>query len=112
MKITLNEEQLEQLAEEQYLDIQLNNGSSLYFEFNKDLTFSYCEIINPKSTNRRKTYSFGTEELAKMDETIPYYPFSNIHNPQCPQCMTPLIYKFDYCPKCGQKIVYEKDINL
>ena len=49
MKLKLTEEQIKQMYEDSYLDIELEDRAKLYFEFNNDKTFSYGEIYNPKS---------------------------------------------------------------
>lgn len=108
MKIKLTPEQIEQLKEDEYLDIDLGNGAALYFEFNKDGTFAYSEIFNQKGTDRRKAYAFSYEDLERLLPKKPHDPSYYHNDPLCPNCGTYLIYKFECCPKCGQAIDYRE----
>jgi hypothetical protein len=103
MKIKLTEEQIAQMYEDSYLDIELEDRAKLYFEFNNDKTFSYAEIYNPKPA--RNGYCFDEKDLKKLVPTKPYDPSWHHDWPTCPSCGTYMIYNFECCPKCGQTLL-------
>lgn len=107
MKIELTSEQLDQLRKDQYLDIDLGNGASLYFEFNSNDSFLYGEIHDPNpkiGMEKRNTYTFDVENLNKLKPTKPDDPSWYHNDPLCPTCETYMIYKFECCPRCGQAL--------
>lgn len=105
MKVELTMEQIEQLNKDGYMDIDLGDGSGLYFEFNSDKTFSYAEINNPKGTGRREKYVFDDDDLKKLIPKNPIY--STFHKDlMCPTCFTDMIYHFECCPRCGQQLTW------
>ena len=65
MKLKLTEEQIKQIYEDSYLDIELGDRAKLYFEFNADKTFSYGEIYNPKIAGKSNGYCFDEKDLKK-----------------------------------------------
>ena len=111
MKIIFTDEQISQLEDDQYLDIDIGRGGHLYFEFNaKTNHFVYGEICNPKDgfSDKRKSYVFDNEELERL---IPQDPYTSRYSDEyykCPSCFTPLIYQFECCPKCGQALKWKK----
>lgn len=107
MKIELDPEQIDLLRENRYLNIDLGNGSSIYLEFESDGSFSYGEIWNPNpkiGIEKRKTYSFSSEDLGKLKPEKPDDPSWYHNDPLCPTCQTYMIYKFECCPRCGQAL--------
>ena len=109
MKIELTEEQIKQMYEDSYLDINLEDGAKLYFEFHTDKTFSYGEIYNPKPVDgKRNTYSFDVKDLNKLIPTKPGDPSWHHEWPMCPSCGTYMIYNFECCPKCGQTLLWKE----
>lgn len=104
MKIELTKEQIDKIYNG-YLEIDLDDGAGLYFEFNSsDKSFLYGEIFNPKGIGRREKFCFDAEDLGKLIPKKPTDP-SYYHNaPLCPTCGTYMIYNFEHCPKCGQEL--------
>ena len=88
MKIDLTEEQYKQLKEDGVLDISApGDGIQFYIEYNS-----------------RRDYALNFEELEKLKAKKPYDPSWYHDKPLCPNCNTYMIYNFEHCPKCGQKI--------
>ena len=44
------------------------------------------------------------DELKKLEAARPYDPSWHSNDPLCPNCQTYMIYHFEHCPKCGQKL--------
>lgn len=96
MNIKLTPEQIEKFRKDSWLDVDLENGSYLYYECNSDGTFSYGEICDPKidKNMKRKIYTFDVESLKKQIPTKPDDPSWH--------------HQWPLCAKCGQKIQYEE----
>lgn len=103
MEIKATEEQAKELLEDCYADITLGNYR-VYLELNKDGSLWYAELIKSKNGKTEQGYAFDTEELGKMIPKRPRDPSYYHNDPLCPTCGTYMIYKFEHCPKCGQKI--------
>jgi len=103
MTIELTPEQLEELKDDGYLDIKLTNQQRLYVEMDAEngMYFEYFEYI--EGTHRKK-FCFGREELNKLLAQRPHDPSYYRNDPLCPNCGSYMLYPFDYCPKCGQKL--------
>lgn len=105
MKIVLTQEQIEQLKTDTYLEIDMSNGARMYFEFDGDGTFSYGEIYNQKDeVGRRNGFYFDSNDLERLISKRPNDPSFYHNDPLCPNCGTYMIYQFECCPKCGQRI--------
>lgn len=107
MNIKLTPEQIDELRKDSFLNIDLGNGATMYFEFNTDSTFLYGEIYDSNSNigkDKRKTYVFDCEALSKIKPTKPDDPSWYHNDPLCPTCGTYMIYKFECCPRCGQAL--------
>ena len=104
MKIELTNEQISQFLEDQYVNIKMGDYE-LYFETsNYDNTPCYFEIIQKKNNKTLKMYAHGTNELELLKPKRPHDPSYWNNDPLCPNCRTYMIYNFEHCPKCGQKI--------
>ena len=104
MKIELTNEQISQFLEDQYVSIKMGDYE-LYFETgNYDNTPCYFEIIQKKNNKTLKMYAHGTEELELLKPKRPHDPSYWHNDTLCPNCGTYMIYNFEHCPKCGQKI--------
>lgn len=104
MKIELTNEQISQFLEDQYVNIKMGDYE-LYFETsNYDNTPCYFEIIQKKNDKTLKMYVLDTGELELLKPKRPHDPSYWHNDPLCPNCGTYMIYNFEHCPKCGQKI--------
>jgi hypothetical protein len=109
MKIQLTEEQIKQIRNDSWVDIDFDDGMWLHFEFNDDMTFSYGEIKNPLPTNGRiRAFAFDEKDLKKLVPAKPYDPNWHHDWPTCPTCGTYMIYNFECCPKCGQTLLWKE----
>ena len=95
MKIELTTDQIKQLIDDGFLDIDLGYGSKLYYECAADGTFNYGEIFDPCGlTEKRKSFAFDRKDLNKLKPTKPDDPSWYHNDPLCPTCQTYMIYKF------------------
>lgn len=99
MEINLTNEKLKEFKKDSWLEIRCNDDLYIYIELNMDNNF-YSEIKYNKSH-----YAFDNEDLEKLDDKD-ILRWGN-GEPRCPSCGTSMIYNFDYCPKCGQKLKWE-----
>ena len=87
-----------------WLSFQLGNYM-LCVELDISGDINYCELINRGSDGKiKQEYVLDRtcleKTLPKRTEDPSWY-----HNdPLCPNCRTYMIYKFEHCPKCGQKL--------
>lgn len=106
MRLELTPEQMEEFKRDKQIEIQLsdsnNNNKTCYIEVDKYLDFLYFEY----ASRGRFGLSFDIEEIDKFKAQRPRNNYSN--TPMCPCCGTYLIYNFEHCPKCGQKIDYSE----
>ena len=114
MKIKLTGDQINEILNDSYLDITSDCGFGIYLEVGTDpsatgkppiddhamLGFKYGEI----SQNRRHAYVFNREDLELLKPKRPADPSWYHNDPLCPNCQTYMIYKFEHCPRCGQKL--------
>lgn len=109
MKIELTKEQYEQLKDvDGALDIVLTDGHVLYFEFYDDMGFRYAEVIQTKIPGR-KSFGFDDEMIKKTrPERVRERSYYSHGDLVCPTCGASAEFKFDYCPKCGQKLDYSE----
>ena len=110
MKINLTEEQYSQLKEDGFLDIESpDNGIRLYVEYSKDMDLDYFESYRLDVPARsRRDYALGKKELEKLKPKKPSDPSWYHDKPLCPNCGTYMIYNFEHCPKCGQKLFWSE----
>lgn len=106
MKIDLTEEQYKQLKEDGVLDISApGDGIQFYVEYNKNMDVDYFEAYHRElPAHSRRDYALNFEELEKLKVKKPHDPSWYHNEPLCPNCSTYMIYNFEHCPKCGQKI--------
>lgn len=93
MEINLTDKEMNEFKQDGFLEIRYDKDFYIYLEDN-DL---YCEL-----NYQKKKYAFDSDDLEKLDEKD-ILRWSN-GEPRCPSCGTSMIYNFDYCPKCGQKL--------
>lgn len=103
MEIKATNEQVDELLKDCFADIQVGNYR-IYLELNKDGSLWYVELIKSKNGKAEQGYAFDTEMLEKMLPKRPHDPHYYHNDPLCPNCQTYMIYQFEHCPKCGQKL--------
>lgn len=109
MKIKLTPEQYEQLKEDNYLDIIINEkeGISIHIEYGSQMNFEYCEISQTRITGYPKKFCFDDFDLKKLSGKKVIESFGNYK--KCPTCLSPLLYNYECCPKCGQVIDWREE---
>lgn len=114
MTIKLTDEQIQEVIKTGCISISAENeslkGFHIYLEFGSELGFEYGEICAPDcSTDAKdKKYIFNSESLSLSKQEPPYYNRWSDYT-ACPKCFTPMIYKYDNCPKCGKSIDWSKE---
>lgn len=104
MTVKLTNEQVSQFLEDSYISIEMGDYE-LYLETNSyDNMPFYFELTYKKNGKTLRSYAHGTEELELLKPKRPHDPSYWNNDPLCPNCGTYMIYNFEHCPKCGQKI--------
>lgn len=101
MEINLTEEKINELKKDGFLEINYNNDFYVYIELDNAADF-YCEVKNHSSK-----HCFDNHDLEKLEDKKVLRWGSG--EPRCPSCSTPMIFNYDYCPKCGQKLLWNKE---
>lgn len=115
MIIKLTDEQIQEVIKTGSIRISAKNksleGFYIHLEFGSELGFEYGEICAPEcSTNSKdKNYVFNSESLSLLKQEPPYHLNNEIEYVACPNCFTPMIYRYDYCPKCSKHIDWSKE---
>lgn len=108
MRIALTPEQEKEFLDDGWIEVTGGNNR-IYAEYSPDGYFEYGEIVYSKNCKTIKGYAFDSYKLDKMEPRrvirSSYYHFE----PQCPNCATMMIYKFECCPKCGQKLDWSEE---
>lgn len=106
MKIELTKEQIEQFKEDRFVSCEWGKNR-FYVEVDNEGNFIYAEVsskFDEKEDMKRKSLWLDHTMLQKMHARKPYDSSYYHDQPLCPNCQTYMIYKFEYCPKCGQKL--------
>lgn len=116
MNIYLTDEQYEEMLKEG----STRNGETLgwiYFKHDKSGFEVYCET-NTKDGKTVITYTDankGNDKFYADRELIEHFcefgdrrVLTDVMN-DCPNCDTPMIYRFNYCPKCGQILKWKAE---
>ena len=104
MKIELTNEEVSQFLEDNYISIKMGDYE-FYFETSSyDNMPFYFEFTYKKNGKTIKSYAHDTAELELLKPKRPHDPSYWHNDPLCPTCGTYMIYNFEHCPKCGQKI--------
>lgn len=107
MKIELTDEQMNKLRMDEWIEVShKNSGFKIYAEVNKDGGFEYGEYFQPKQN--AYNFAFDRDDIERLKPRKPNTGSWYHKDPLCPYCQTSLIYKFEYCPRCGQKIDYSE----
>ena len=107
MKIELTNEQVSQFLKDNHISIKIGDYE-LYFETdNYDSMPFYFEFTYNRNGKTLKSYAYDTNDLELLKPKRPAVSYW-LNKPLCPNCGTHMIYNFEHCPKCGQKIDWSK----
>lgn len=104
MDINLTREQINDFLKDEYININLGDYR-IYMEIShekKDIW--YFELIKSKNGKTIQGYAHDISELELLESKRPEDPSWYHNDPLCPNCQTYMIYKFEHCPRCGQKL--------
>lgn len=104
MKIELTKEQLSQFLEDNHISIKMGDYEFYFETTNYDNMPFYLEFTYKKNGKTIRSYAHDTAELELLKAKRPHDPSYWHNDPLCPTCGTYMIYNFEHCPKCGQKI--------
>lgn len=104
MKIELTKEQVSQFLEDNYISIKMGDYEFYFETSNYDNMPFYLEFTYKKNGKTIRSYAHDTAELELLKAKRPHDPSYWHNDPLCPTCGTYMIYNFEHCPKCGQKI--------
>ncbi len=114
MKIQLTDEQWEEFSQER--DSERSAWIALTHE--ESGFFLYAEATIDKDDKAIITYTeanigtdcfYGDKETRERFLEFGKRTKLNDKNNKCPNCFTPMIYRFNYCPKCGQILKWEEE---
>lgn len=103
MDINLTQEQIEDFLNDEYININLGNYR-IYMELTREKNIWYFELIKSENGKTLQGYVHDVEQLNLLKPKRPNDPSWYRNDPLCPNCGTYMIYKFEHCPKCGQKL--------
>ena len=104
MEIKLTPEQAAKFIEDKYINIQLGDNHRFYLELDRDEAPFYFEVVQSENNKTIHGYAYNFDELKKLEAARPCDPSWHSNDPLCPNCRTYMIYHFEHCPKCGQKL--------
>lgn len=104
MKIELTKEQVSQFLEDNHISIKMGDYEFYFETSNYDNMPFYLEFTYKKNGKTIRSYAHDTAELELLKAKRPHDPSYWHNDPLCPTCGTYMIYNFEHCPKCGQKI--------
>lgn len=104
MEIKLTSEQAAKFIEDKYIDIQLGDNLRFYLDLDRDEAPLYFEVVQSEKNKTVHGYAYSFDELRKLEAARPYDSSFYKNDPLCPNCHTYMIYHFEHCPKCGQKL--------
>ena len=108
MEIKLDKNQIEEFHEDNYVSIELGD-IRFYFETDRDGAPWYFEIVQRKNGKTIKGCAHDMSELEKLLPKRPTDPSYYHNDPLCPKCGTYMIYHFEHCPRCGQKLDWSEE---
>ena len=104
MEIKLTPEQAAEFIEDKYIDVQLGDNHRFYLELDRNEAPFYFEVVHSEKNKTVHGYAYNFYELRKLEAARPYDSSFYKNDPLCPNCHTYMIYHFEHCPKCGQKL--------
>lgn len=111
MKIELTDEQMNQALQEWWCEITHTNGFRIYCEIDSEGGFQYGEYY-PPGKGRRDAFYVDADDIRRKTPRRPSDPSYYHNDPLCPSCGTYMIYHFEHCPKCGQKLDWSEKVGL
>ena len=103
MKIICTDEQVKEFLDDEFVEIKIGNHR-IYAELDREKNFWYFEMVKSINGKTLQGYAYDITELEKLKSKRPNDPSYYHNDPLCPNCGTYMIYQFEHCPKCGQKI--------
>ena len=107
MEIKLSDSQADEFIKDDWIEAEFSRGNakySFYCSLDRYKQPEYFEIKYSENGKTIKGYAFDLEELDKLKGAKPEDPSYYHNDPLCPNCRTYMIYKFEHCPRCGQKL--------
>lgn len=109
MDINLTPEQINDFLEDTYVNINLGDYR-IYLELTgKEKDIWYFELVKSKNGKTIQGYAHDISELKLLEPKRPEDPSWHHNDPLCPNCRTYMIYKFEHCPRCGQKLDWSEN---
>ena len=105
MDINLTQEQIKEFLEKGYINVYMGDYR-FYMELSDSSTNNiwYFELVKSKNGKTIQAYTHDISELELLKPKRPTNPSWYHNDPLCPNCQTYMIYKFEHCPRCGQKL--------
>ena len=107
LEIKLDEAQCQEFETDKYIDISIGNFG-IFLEIDTDATGnlvpSYFEIRAKKKGVSFKPVAHSVKDLRKLEPQRPDDPSWYHNDPLCPSCHSYMLYHYEHCPKCGQKL--------
>lgn len=103
MDIKVSKEEQEQFLEDKWVNIEIGDYR-FYLELTNDNQMWYIELIKSENGKTKQGYAFDTSDFELLIAKRPHDPSYYHNDPLCPNCGTYMIYHFEHCPKCGQKL--------
>lgn len=105
MDINLTQEQINEFLEKGYINIYMGDYR-FYMELSDSSTNNiwYFELVKTKNGKTIQAYKHDISELELLKSKRPTDPSWYHNDPLCPNCQTYMIYHYEHCPRCGQKL--------
>lgn len=103
MKFQFTKDQIETFLADEWIDADLGDYD-FYIELDSDMNISYFEMTHKSDGKTKQGYAFSSSDLDRLYEKKPEDPSWYRNEPRCPRCGAYLLYKYEFCPKCGQKL--------
>ena len=103
MDINLTQKQAEEFLNDEYININLGDYR-IYMELTREKDIWYFEFVKSKNGKTIQGYAHDVSQLELLNPKRLNDPSWYRNDPLCPNCGTYMIYKFEHCPRCGQKL--------
>lgn len=103
MDINLTQKQAEEFLNDEYININLGDYR-IYMELTREKDIWYFEFVKSKNGKTIQGYAHNVSQLELLNPKRLNDPSWYRNDPLCPNCGTYMIYKFEHCPRCGQKL--------
>ena len=108
MDIKVTSEQEKEFLEDKWVNIIIGDYK-IYLELTNQDDLFYFELIKSKNGKTEQGYAHDVSQLELLIPKRLRDPSWYHNDPLCPNCGTYMIYNFEHCPKCGQKIDYSNE---